>query len=64
MPVMDGFTMTNNLRTLGVKTPILILTADASAAVKVTAKTAGATGLFLNPFETHILIEVVGKAIG
>ena len=44
MPVMDGFTMTNNLRTLGVKTPILILTADASAAVKVTAKNCGGYG--------------------
>ena len=61
---MYGFTITNNLRTLGMKTPILILTTDASAAVKSTTKAAGAKGLFLKPFDTHILIEVVGKAIG
>ena len=58
MPVMDGLSMIRKLRTKpdysGV--PIVFLTTESDAGIKSQAKTAGATGWMVKPFDPDRLI--------
>jgi two-component system chemotaxis response regulator CheY len=66
MPVMDGFTLSRELRKLppfkGV--PIIFLTTESDAAMKQRAREAGATGWITKPFQQDQLLAVVRKVIG
>lgn len=66
MPRLDGIGLTKALRadSRHSRTPILILTTEASAEMKSKGKAAGATGWLVKPFEPNKLIEVVKKVIG
>lgn len=66
MPVMDGLTLIKNLRGLPqYKTiPILMLTTEASDAIKTQGKAAGASGWLVKPFDPSKLLEVVKKVVG
>ena len=63
MSTMDGLTLTKSRRALGVKTPILLLTTEPSPAVKAAAKAAGASGLFVKPFDPQKLKDLVDRTI-
>ena len=66
MPRMDGLTLIRSLRGLPeyARTPILMLTTEASAEMKAEGRAAGATGWLVKPFDPLKLIEVVKKVIG
>ena len=66
MPVMDGLTLIGELRKLpalkGV--PIVFLTTEAATAMKQRAKSAGATGWIIKPFQQSQLVAVMRKLLG
>jgi len=66
MPVMDGITLTRELRALsGYRfTPILILTTESSPARKAEGREAGATGWMVKPFSPEQLLTVVRQVLG
>lgn len=66
MPRLDGLGLTKALRADARhrRTPILVLTTEASADMKAKGKAAGATGWLVKPFEPTKLIQVVQKVIG
>ena len=65
MPVMDGIKLVAQLRrTPGVSAiPCLLLTTESSPQLKDKAKSAGATGWLVKPFEPTQLIAVVQKVV-
>ncbi len=66
MPGMDGLSLIRTLRRLPnyQKTPILMLTTEASMEMKSRGRLAGANGWLVKPFDPQRLIEVVKKVIG
>ena len=66
MPGMDGFALTQALRALPQyrSTPILVLTTEASEAMKQKGRAAGATGWLVKPFDPNKLLEVVRRVLG
>lgn len=66
MPRMDGLTLIKTLRGLPnyKATPILMLTTEASDAMKQQGRAVGATGWLVKPFDPQKLVEVVKKVIG
>ena len=65
MPVMDGITFVRNLRQLQTAkyTPVLMLTTETQTSVRQEAKTAGATGWIVKPFQPPRLMEVIAKVL-
>ena len=65
MPVMDGITFIQNVRTRAKHrfTPILMLTTETQETKKQAAKLAGATGWILKPFNPDQLLKVVAKVL-
>lgn len=63
MPVMDGLTMIREVRSRSIhkSTPILVLTTEASQAMKDKGRAAGATGWIVKPFDPDKLLAVVRK---
>ncbi|MDF1588165.1 MAG: response regulator [Gammaproteobacteria bacterium] len=66
MPVMDGITLTKELRALTDYrfTPILILTTEAGMEKKQQGRAAGATGWLVKPFNPEQLLATVRKVLG
>ena len=66
MPMMDGLTMVQKLRSSPAYkfTPILMLTTEAGADFKAKGKAAGLTGWLVKPFEPQKLLGVVKKVLG
>jgi len=66
MPIMDGITLTRELRALQAYrfTPILVLTTEAGTDRKMEGKAAGATGWIVKPFNPDQLIAVIRKVLG
>jgi len=66
MPVMDGLSLVKKLRELGSyqSVPILMLTTESSAEMKMEGKAAGATGWLVKPFHPERLLDVVHKVLG
>ena len=65
MPIMDGITLTRELRGLADYkfTPILTLTTESSAEKKQEGKAAGATGWIVKPFKPEQLLATVSKVV-
>ena len=65
MPRMDGLTLIRSLRAMAGyrSTPILVLTTESSDEVKQQARTAGATGWLVKPFDPKRLIDVLGRVL-
>ena len=63
---IDGITLVKSLRALPafMKTPIVILTTEASDAMKSEGKQAGATGWMVKPFDPTKLLHVAATVIG
>jgi two-component system, chemotaxis family, chemotaxis protein CheY len=66
MPNVDGLTLIQMLRVLPQheKTPILMLTTEASDDMKKMGRAAGATGWLVKPFDPQKLLDVVKKVLG
>lgn len=66
MPVMDGLTLTRELRAMPSYrfTPILVLTTEAGADKKQEGRAAGATGWLVKPFNPDQLLATVRKVLG
>jgi two-component system chemotaxis response regulator CheY len=65
MPVMDGITLIQNLRSQpAMKTkPILMLTTEGLVGKKEQGKAAGATGWIVKPFDPEKLLQTVAKVL-
>ena len=65
MPVMDGITFCTELRKLPSArfTPVLMLTTDNSAEMKLKGKQAGATGWLVKPFNPEKLISTIKRVV-
>jgi two-component system chemotaxis response regulator CheY len=59
MPEMDGITLIGEIRKIDPDTPIIMLTTETDKAKMVKAKTLGATGWVIKPFEGERFIKVV-----
>lgn len=66
MPIMDGLTLTKQLRALPAFrfTPILILTTEAGMDKKQEGRAAGATGWLVKPFNPDQLLATIKKVLG
>jgi len=66
MPRMDGLTLIRSLRELPdyKAVPILVLTTEFSAEMKLQGRAAGANGWLVKPFAPKSLVDVVKKVIG
>ena len=66
MPRMDGITLVKSLRAKPAfsTTPIVVLTTEASDAIKAQGRDAGATGWMVKPFDPRKLLQIVAKVIG
>jgi two-component system chemotaxis response regulator CheY len=66
MPVMDGLSLTRELRQLPNYrfTPILVLTTEAGPDKKQEGRAAGATGWLVKPFNPDQLLATVKKVLG
>lgn len=66
MPVMNGLAMIEELRKspehAGI--PIIFLTTESDAGMKLKAKAAGATGWITKPFDPPALVKIVNKVLG
>lgn len=65
MPNMDGISLTQALRGLEHYrfTPILILTTESAADMKMRGREAGATGWIVKPFNAEALLKVVDRVL-
>lgn len=65
MPRMDGLTLIKKLRSMGAysRTPILVLTTEASDDMKNQGRAAGATGWMVKPFDPAKLLAVASKVL-
>lgn len=63
MPIMDGYEATKAMRTLGVDTPIIALTASVSIEAEEAAKSSGMNDYLTKPINPKDLKEVLGKYI-
>jgi two-component system, chemotaxis family, chemotaxis protein CheY len=65
MPNMDGLSLVRELRARGEysKTPILVLTTEASDEMRQRGRAAGATGWLVKPFDPSRLVDVVRRVI-
>ena len=65
MPVMDGLTLTRNLRQLPAyrTIPMIALTTESTAEVKRNGREAGATAWVVKPFNPQRLIEAVAQLL-
>ena len=65
MPNMDGITLCGELRKLpNFKfTPILMLTTESSADMKMRGKSAGATGWLVKPFNPEKLLATIKRVV-
>lgn len=66
MPKMDGFGVIDTLRSGPNRTsvPILVLTTESSDDLKARARTAGATGWIVKPFDDNSLVSVLRRLTG
>ncbi len=65
MPRMDGLTLIKSLRALPSyrATPIVVLTTEASDAMKAQGRAAGATGWMVKPFDPAKLLQIAAKVL-
>ncbi|ODS23973.1 Fis family transcriptional regulator [Candidatus Endobugula sertula] len=66
MPIMDGITLTRELRSIPkyTYTPILLLTTESSGDKKAAGKDAGATGWLVKPFNPERLLSTIDRVLG
>ena len=63
MPVMNGLEFLREFKKFNRTTPVLMLTTETEAAKKQEAKSLGATGWIVKPFNPNDLIKVVKRVV-
>jgi len=63
MPVMDGYTATNEIRKFNTTTPIIALTASLSIDILDKANEVGMNGFITKPFNPNDLYSIIKKNI-
>jgi two-component system response regulator FixJ len=63
MPGMDGLALLRRLRELGLRQPVVVMTAHGDIAMAVQAMKAGATDFLEKPFEDAVLLNIVRTAL-
>ncbi len=63
MPVMDGLTMLEELRKFDASTPVVMLTTETDKSKMAKAKSLGATGWMIKPFNEKQLMNVIKMII-
>ena len=63
MPIMDGITSLKEMKKIGVKTPVILLTAKSSTDDKVLGLDSGAEDYLTKPFETKELLARIRKIL-
>ena len=63
MPQYDGLTLLKACREAGLKTPFILLTADATRDTVIAAKKGGATQFLAKPFTTENLVQKVKQLV-
>jgi two-component system chemotaxis response regulator CheY len=65
MPVMDGITFIQKVRTLPAFkfVPILMLTTETQSSKKEQGKAAGATGWIVKPFDPEKLLQTIARVL-
>ena len=61
MPVMDGFTATHTLRSLGVTAPILAFTANVTEQDRQRCVASGCTGFLTKPINIDLLLSTIAE---
>ncbi len=64
MPVMDGYTATQTLRSAGASVPIVAITANGTEEDKQQCREAGFTGYLTKPISIDSLLRGVGEQLG
>lgn len=66
MPRMDGFGLIEAVRETGTyrSIPILVLTTESSPDLKARARSAGATGWIVKPFDDAHFVSVIHRVLG
>ena len=59
MPRMDGITLVEKVRALGIQKPIIMLTTETDKEKMLKAKMLGATGWIIKPFDSEKFIRVM-----
>ena len=63
MPIMNGLEFLKEFKKFNRITPVLMLTTETEAAKKQEAKSLGATGWIVKPFNPNDLIKVVKRVV-
>ena len=63
MPLMNGFETTKRIRQLGIKTPIVALTAFDKDEITDEAVSSGMNDIIIKPFESEKLFKIINNLI-
>ena len=63
MPGLDGFQVQDRLESIGIKVPIVFITALGDPEVQVKAMARGAAGYFQKPFNDKALLDRIADAV-
>ena len=63
MPRMDGLTLLKEIRKIDAGTPVIMLTTETDKTKMADAKSDGATGWVVKPFDTEKLLKIVNMVL-
>ena len=63
MPIIDGFETTKRIRNLGIKTPVIALTAFDKDEITEAAKASGMNEIIIKPFEPAKLFQIINSQL-